>query len=278
MINQFNEWMINVNESINFKAATMIDIWRGYETLNYKDHQLKDDSALKQVQNRLIEILNTSHPSWVKSNKFNPDNDFGLKTARALGLCITGKEFTDPSNVKIGPNTLSKLGFKKPTTYSNNIKILATTLSVESGPNSKNKEVIAISNVIINRKKAKNRYYKKVNKQFSVIDITLDSSQFSLWNSYQNNDKSKMINGVMKRRRPENNTNWNYCVGIAKKMLSVSSIKDVTSGATHYYNSKCEGCIVPSWGKGEYWVEHKIGLIHTFGRDTSTNWAKVPVI
>jgi hypothetical protein len=280
MVNKFNKWLTSINESTNVTAITLIDIWRGYETLNYGEYQLNNDSVLKQVQNRLIEILNTSNPKWVKSNGFKADNDFGSKTSRALGLVVTGKEFINHNEVSIGPNTLTKLGFKKPVTYSNNIKILATTLSVESGPNSTNKEVDAIANVIVNRKKARNRYAKKrgESKRFSVIDITIDSSQFSLWNAYQNSDKLKMINAVMKRRRPENNTNWNYCVGVAKKMLSVSSIKDVTSGATHYYNSKCKGCDVPPWGEGKYWVEHKIGLIHTFGRDTKTNWAKLPVI
>ena len=149
MINQFNEWLISINESANINNATLIDIWRGYETLNYKDHQNKSDSPLKQVQNRLIEILNVSNKDWVKLNEFKADNDFGTKTARALGLCITGKEFKDPSNVKIGPNTLIKLGFKKPPTYSSNIKILATTLSVESGPNSENKEINNKINIYI---------------------------------------------------------------------------------------------------------------------------------
>jgi spore germination cell wall hydrolase CwlJ-like protein len=278
MVNQFNEWLISINESTTLKEATLVDIWRGYETLNYGDYQLNINSPLMQVQARLIEMLNTSNPKWVKSNGFKTDNDFGSKTSRALGLVVTGKEFINHSEVSIGPNTLTKLGFKKPATYSNNINILATTLSVESGPNSKNKEVNAIANVIINRKKAKNRYAKKrgESKRFSVIDITIDPSQFSLWNVYQSGDMLKMTDSVMKRRRPENNTNWNYCVVIAKKMLSVSNIPDVTLGATHYYNSSE---VIPPWGEGNsQWVEHKIGLIHTFGRDTATNWAKVPVI
>ena len=107
-----------------------------------------------------------------------------------------------------------------------------------------------------------------------MIDIAIDPSQFSLWNAYQNLSKSKMIDAVMEKRRPENNKHWEYSVYLSKKLLSGANLTDVTKGATHYFNPKI---VTPRWAKGNNWVEHNIGLIHTFGRDTKTNWAKSPV-
>ena len=130
MFLDFKKWESSLNESSRkIKKATMIDIWRGYETLNHGEMQL-GNSPLYKVQKRLIEKLNSnsSTSTWVKDNNFKPDNDFGKTTARALGLVLTGTEFKNPSNVKIGPTTLTKLGFKSPLSYSTNIKILATTL------------------------------------------------------------------------------------------------------------------------------------------------------
>jgi hypothetical protein len=276
MFYSFNDWNM-INESRRQSSATLIDIWRGYETLNYLDTQL-GNSPLYQVQKVLISKLNNNPKTkyWVKTNGFKADNDFGKTTARALGLVLTGSEYKDPTNLRIGPNTLTKLGFKKPPSYSMNVKILATTLSVESGPNSTNKEVQAISNIIINRKKARTGYSKKrgENKKYSLINIVIDPSQFSLWDAYQDKKRTDMVESVMERRRPENNTNWNYCVAIAKKMLTDTPITDVTRGATHYFNPDR---YVPSWGTGDAWIEHEVNLIHTFGRDTSTNWAKKPI-
>lgn len=278
MVLNFNKWISEINESSNrIKKATMVDIWRGYETLNYGDIQL-GNSPLYKVQNRLIERLNSNNATqdWVKNNKFKPDNDFGKTTARALGLVLTGTEFKNPSNVKIGPKTLSNLGFKSPPVYSNNIKILATTLTVESGPDATKSEILAIANIILNRKKARNQYNQRIGqkRRYNVVDIAIDPSQFSLWNAYQNLPKNKMIDVVMERRRPENNKNWSYSVYIAKKLLNGSNIKDNTKGATHYFNPSI---VTPEWAKGDSWVDHKLNLIHTFGRDTKTNWAKKPV-
>ena len=275
MVLDFNEFISESSRGI--KKATMADLWRGYETLNYGDMQL-GESPLYLVQNRLIKKLKSkeSTKNWPAKNKFTADNDFGPTTARALGLVLTGSEFKNPSNVKIGRNTLTKLGFKPLPNYSTNIKILATTLSVESGPDSSKKEIIAIANIIKNRKKARNQYNidRGSKRRFSVIDIVIDPSQFSLWNAYQNLSRKEMVDKVMERRRPENNSNWEYSVYVANKLLSGSSLTDITKGATHYYNPKI---VTPSWAKKKSWVNHNLDLIHVFGRDTLTNWAKTPV-
>lgn len=271
----FINW-INENKSSGYSKVTFIDIWRGYDTINFGDKQLGDDSPLAQVQRKLIYKLtsNANTKKWIETHKFRDDNDFGPNTAKALGLVINGKEYTDFSDVKIGPNTLSILGFKKPISYSLNVKILATTLVVEAG-NGGNDEILAIASVISNRKKAINKYRKnKGGDQVTVIDIVLSKNQFSLWNGYQGISKEGMVASAMKAWRPENSKNWNDAVIIAKKLL-YSKITDVTNGATHYYNPSI---VTPIWSKGKTWVRHDLNLIHEFGRDTTTNWAKNPVV
>lgn len=275
----FNEW-IAINEQQQQQTYTIRDIWRGYDKIKFGDRQFGGNSAISQIQKKLIEKLNANPKTkkWVIDNKFKPDNDFGNLTIRALGLVLTGSEFKNPKTVEVGPNTLRKLGFDTPPIYSTPIRILATTLTVEAGVEGTSDEVLAIANVILNRRFAKNKYsreIKKSDKRYSVLDIVLEEGQFSLWNGYGNIDREDKVNKAMKQWRPENGKNWKYAVTIAKKMLSTEAIQDTTKGSTHYYNPKL---VKPTWGAGNNkWVSNNLGLIHSFGRDTSIAWAKEPV-
>lgn len=274
----FNYWLKSINEQSNKqKRITFIDMWRGYDTLKYGDQQEGENSPLYLIQKRLIKKLNSKESTrdWAKDNKFKADNDFRGKTLRALGLVLSGKEYKD-IKTEIGKKTLKLLGFTEPKLYSLNIKILATTITVEAGASGKN-EMRAIANIIYNRKKAINNYRKNVIKKGSmlnVIDVALSKNQFSLWNIYQKYSKEEMVKRAMKRWRPENSNYWEYAVKLAKILLMISIFADNTKGATHYYNPKI---VTPSWAKGKSWISHNLKTVHDFGRDTKTNWAKNPV-
>jgi len=274
----FNEWSA-INEQKQ-QTYTIIDIWRGYDKIKFGDRQFGENSAIAQVQKKIIEKLNANPKTkkWVIDNNYKPDNDFGDLTARALGLALTGKEFKNTKGVEIGPNSLKKLGFDSPPNYSTPIKILATTLTIEAGVDGTTNEILAIANVILNRKFAKNKYSKntlKSDKRYNALDIVLEEGQFSLWNGYGNIDREEKVNRAMKQWRPENYKNWKYAVSIANKMLNGVKISDTTKGSTHYYNPKI---VKPVWGAGsKKWVSTNLGLIHNFGRDTSVVWAKDPI-
>lgn len=268
----FNVWLNQINEQRAASNYTLRDIWRGYDTIRYKDYQTSSNSAIIQVQKLILNKLNSksSTKQWVIDNKFKPDNDFGKTTIRALGLAITGKEYIHPETVSVGPKSLKLLGLKEPLSQSNKVNILATTLAIESGPQAKRNEILAIANVIINRQYAYKRY-RHLNK--SLTDIVLAHKQFSLWNGFSNNGNTD-IQAAMKKWRPENRKNWKDSVEVAKKMIN-GSISDNTHGATHYYNPQI---VKPYWAKKPTWQLHKISnVIHTFGRDTSLTWAKRPV-
>ena len=270
----YKEWSESLNESSKPSSCTMRDIWRGYCTLHFGDRQIGKNSPLYLIQARLVEILNSDQKTrdWVSKNGFKPDNDFGKMTANAIGLATNGKIFSNPTNLAIGPNTLKKLGFKEPPTYTFEVKALATTLAIESGDTATEDEIKAIANIIANRRFAINKY--RSSNKLSYVDIVMEPSQFSLWNAYQSKDREKMVDRAMKGWRPENRKNWGLAVKYARLLLKGADFKDNTGGATHYYNPEVAS---PDWANTEHWVDHKLNLIHKFGRDTLTNWSKNPV-
>ena len=271
LLTSFTEWKAKLFESDKADKTseiTLTDIWRGYDVLKFGARQISPTSALKTIQKKILINLNGNpkNKDWAIKNKFTVDGDFGKTTAAALGMVLTGKPFTDPTNLSIGPNTLKKLGFLEPPKYSLDVTLMATTLVVEAGGGGK-KEIQAISNVIANRVVAR--------KKYSAIQIILEKGQFSLWNPYDRSSKDKLLNSAMRHWRPENKKNWKYSVNMAKTILNKAAFEDNTRGATHYFNKEI---VFPKWAKVPTWKKHETGLIHTFGRDTSVSWAKNPVL
>lgn len=270
-LTSFTDWKDNIFESNKVdknSEATLTDIWRGYEVLKFGARQVSQKSAIKQIQKKILDRLNSNpkHKDWAIKNAYKVDGDFGKKTADALGLILTGKPFSNPKNLSIGPNTLKKLGFLEPPRQTLDVGLLATTLVIEAGKGGKN-EIKAVANVIANRVVAR--------KKYSPIQIILEKNQFSLWNPYPRNSKDKLLDSCMRYRRPENKKYWQYSVEMAKVILNKKKFEDNTRGATHYFN---KNIVFPRWAKVPTWKKHETNLIHTFGRDTSISWAKKPVI
>lgn len=270
-LTSFTKWKDDIFESDKAdknSEITLTDIWRGYDVLKFGTRQVSPSSALKQIQKKILIKLNGNpkNKEWAITNKYNVDGDFGKLTGSALGLVLTGKPFSDPSNLSIGPNTLKKLGFLEPPIHSLDVQLMATTLVVESGKGGKN-EIKAIANVIANRVTARRKY--------SAIQVILEQSQFSLWNPYKRDSKDTLAKSAMKYWRPENKKYWQYAVDMSKAILNGGKFEDNTRGATHYFN---KAIVFPKWAKVPTWKKHETGLIHTFGRDTSISWAKKPVL
>ena len=129
-------------------------------------------------------------------------------------------------------------------------------------------EIKAISNVIANRSYIRN---------ISVVDIVKSCNkknicQFSGWNDYKGED----VDTVICKERSYEDDSWETAVKYAKLLLSGANFSDNTDGATHYYNP---AVIIPPWGGEDNpnWVSHELGLIHEFGREIKTSWAKNPV-
>ena len=260
--NQLKKILLNEN-TYTKSNVTFNDIWFCNKVVKCDENQDRDDSPLYLVQQRLIEELNNDPKTedWVTDNGFTADKSFGPTTAKAIGMYYTNGERVFECPVNIGVKLLTKLGFDPPEELTKDEKILAVTLTMEMSSNNEN-EIKAISNVIANRADK---------RKMSVVDISLESSQFSGWNDYKGAD----VDTVICKERSYEDDSWETAVKYAKLLLSGANFTDNTNGATHYYNP---AVIIPPWGKGSIgWVSHELDLIHEFGRDTKTNWAKKPV-
>ena len=270
LLTSFTEWKNRIFEEKADKSSeiTLTDIWRGYDKLKFGARQLYPESALKQIQKKILMKLNGNpkYKDWAIKNSYKVDGDFGKLTSDALGLVLTGSPFSNPNTVSIGPKTLRKLGFLEPPKYSTEVSLMATTLVVEAGKGGA-EEIKAIANVISNRVFAR--------KKYSPIQTILEPGQFSLWNAYNRDSPDKMLISAMRYWRPENKKNWKFAVETAQKVLNKSQFEDNTRGATHYFN---KDIVFPKWAKVPTWKKHETGLIHTFGRDTSVSWAKRPIL
>ena len=264
--NQLEKLILLENTYTN-SDITFNDIWYCNKQLKCYDKQLSGDSPLYLVQGRLIEKLNknTKTKKWVTDNDFTPDKSFGPTTAKAIGMYYTNGDRVFECPVNIGPKLLTKLGFEKPEKLTNEEKIIAITLTMEMSKDNEN-EIKAISNVIANRSHIRN---------MSPVEVVLESSQFSGWNKYGSTD----VDDVMCKEKSYNKKSWKTAVKYAKLLLSGANFSDNTKGSTHYYNPNNPDVIKnpPNWGEeSNTWVPH-IKLIHSYGRDTTTKWAKKPV-
>lgn len=252
---------------INRDDIKLNDIWYSLDKLKYGDMQSANNSPLKQVQKRLLNY-NEELKEYGEDIGFKADNDFGPSTAKMIGK-LFGVTFKDLSTVEIGPKTLTKLGFKKPTNLSVDEFIVAITLAMEYRKESE-VDIKAIANVIANRNAA---------GRGNVVDVVLDSSQFSGWNKYQPvTSNMKTIKKVLRTGKYHNRDSWDLAIKYAKLLLSGANFSDNTKGATHYYNPTNPDVLKnpPEWGKeSDTWIPHPPkGLKHIFGRDGESNWAK----
>ena len=269
--NQLKKILLNENQYTK-SNVTFNDIWFCNKVVKCDENQDRDDSPLYLVQQRLIEELNKNPETkkWVIKKDFTADKSFGPTTAKAIGMYYTNGEREFECPVNIGPKLLKKLGFEPPEELTEDEKILAVTLTMEMSSYNEN-EIKAISNVIANRSYIRN---------IPVVDIVKSCNkknicQFSGWNDYKGED----VDTVICKERSYEDDSWETAVKYAKLLLSGANFSDNTNGATHYYNPNDPDVKKnpPNWGEGfDTWVPH-IKLIHSYGRDTTTNWAKKPV-
>lgn len=250
--------MIQLRSLLSESASnlTLNDIWSG-ATLNFGDTQSGTKSALFQIQQRLLAKLPKS-----ETMGYIPNGHFGKRTAELIGV-LWNRQFPNPENVKIGAKTLEKLGFKQPVATSTNeklslpVQIIATTLVAEAGGEGKT-GMQAVANVLQNRSKRRGS---------TPATEALKRKQFSMWNSHTVSGKS--IAYVMDIYNVKESPLWSHAVYLAK---NIAGLRDVTGGATHYYNPKK---VKPAWGKGApTWKSTTTLGNHTFGRETSLSWAK----
>jgi len=230
---------------------TLNDLWSG-KKLKYGDMQKQENSALRQIQQALI----NKFPEYAKSEKMSATGYFGPKTATMIGM-LWGQKYSDLTTVEIGSKTLEKLGFKRSTAKGNSaaVNIIATTLILEAGGEGA-KGMQAIANVLQNRAKARGTTPSKE---------ALRNRQFSMWNKY--NDGNESISDVISKAK--DHPLWKTAVDYANR---ISTLTDITGGATHYYNPNK---VSPVWGEDSTtWVQHKDIGNHKFGRDTSVSWAR----
>ena len=258
--NQFSKLLLREEEGWR-TDITLNDIWYGLNTLKYGDHQVSENSALKQIQYKLY----NKFPEYSKKIEFKPDNDFGDKTSKMIAKLFE-TTYTDLKSIKIGRKVLKKLGFTEPKIPSLDEKIIAITLSMEKS-HDEEEELKAISNVISNRSEF------KPSLGGDVIKTVLERNKFSGWNKYQpikSNDVNQ-INKIMRMENSINKPSWNTSIKYAKKLISGGKLDDNTYGATHYYNPDVYG--IPEWGEGHPdWIPHLKYGKHHFGRSTSSWW------
>lgn len=251
--------MIQLRSLLNEASSnlTFNDIWNG-ATFKFGDTQSGSKSALLQIQQRLLTKLPKSDTLG-----YIPNGHFGKRTAELIGI-LWNRTFKNPEAVEIGAKTLEKLGFTQTTTpYNANekltlpVQIIATTLVAEAGGEGKT-GMQAVANVLQNRAKRRGT---------TPATEALKRKQFSMWNSHTVSGKS--IKYVMDIYKVKESPLWPHAVYLAK---NIAGLRDVTGGATHYYNPKK---VKPAWGKGApTWKSTGTIGNHTFGRETSLAWAK----
>jgi N-acetylmuramoyl-L-alanine amidase len=246
--------MIRLKQILTEAASnlTLNDLWSG-KKLKYGDMQKQENSALRQIQQALI----NKFPEYAKSKKMSATGYFGPKTATMIGM-LWGQKYSDLTTVEIGSKTLEKLGFKHSTGKGNSaaVNIIATTLVLEAGGEGA-KGMQAIANVLQNRAKARGTTPSKE---------ALRNMQFSMWNAY--NAGTESMSDVIARAK--SHPLWKTAVDYAKR---IATLTDITGGATHYYNPHK---VKPSWGAdSNTWKQHKDIGNHKFGRDTTVSWARV---
>ncbi len=240
------------------KLITVSDLKNGEKiSLGYCNGDSK--SAIVFVQEKLKDM---GHLKWGGDLGY-----FGKLTLNSLCEFLGYEECEE--SIKIGKKTIEKLKNERDSAKSlfdklnRTEKVLVCTLLGEAGGEDNPYEGMqAVANVLNNR--AKINHEKRGNTPYKQA---LNPSQYSMWNTY--NSGKKKIEDIYKLY--ENHDEMKNAIKIAN---SINSIKDITGGSTHYYNSNKTGGFPKRWKKevsyGKYktkvWEEiKKIGK-HTFGK------------
>ncbi len=111
--------------------------------------------------------------------------------------------------------------------------VLAATLVLEAGGETKQKAMIGVFNVLQNRaKKSKSSEYTEAIKPL----------QFSCWNKGEYEGMSRSDRIKMAQKHP----NWGLATEIVRRGLS-GELEDVTKGATHYHVWRGKNKVSPDW-------------------------------
>ena len=135
--------------------------------------------------------------------------------------------------------------------------ILATTLVLEAGGEGSN-GMLAVAHVINNRAKENHNAWGT-----NPVKQVLQPYQFSMWNDYTAG--SEKWGDVLKRAQARTDQ-WSYALPLAKQLRvgSISS-KDITLGATFYYNPKTANKDSLGFTKHPDYVQTKTIGRHVFG-------------
>lgn len=136
--------------------------------------------------------------------------------------------------------------------------ILATTLVLEAGGEG-NTGMDAVAHVINNRAKENHNNWGR-----NPVSQVLQRYQFSMWNDY-NAGREKWTD-VLKRARDRKNQ-WAYALPLAKQLIARSlTSKDITKGATFYYNPNTANPDSLGFTKHPKYVQTKTIGKHVFGK------------
>jgi len=135
--------------------------------------------------------------------------------------------------------------------------ILATTIVLEAGGEGSN-GMLAVAHVINNRAKENHNGWGT-----NPVKQVLRPYQFSMWNNY--NAGSEKWGDVLKRAQARTDQ-WSYALPLAKQLRAGSiSSKDITLGATFYYNPKTANKDSLGFTKHPNYVQTKTIGRHVFG-------------
>lgn len=135
--------------------------------------------------------------------------------------------------------------------------ILATTLVLEAGGEG-NAGMDAVAHVILNRAKTNHNGWGT-----KPVQQVLRPYQFSMWNEYTRG-REKWTD-VLKKARARTEQ-WAYALPLAKQLYAGTlSSKDLTGGATFYYNPKTANPDSLGFTKHPDWVQTKKLGKHVFG-------------
>ena len=189
---------------------------------------------------------------------------FGNLTLKSLCKFLGYEECE--GTIQIGKETIAKLKNDEGTAKSlfnklnNTEKVLVSTLIGEAGGEDiPYKGMLAVANVLKNRGKINHE-----NRGDTPYKQALNPSQYSMWNTY--NSGKKKMEEIYKLY--ENHDEMKNAIKIVN---NINSIKDITGGSTHYYNSKKTGGfpwkkVIPYGRKTKIWKELKKIGSHTFGK------------
>lgn len=215
------------------KLITVSDLKNGEKiSLEYCNGSSK--SAIVFVQKKLKEM---DYLKWSGDLGY-----FGKLTLNSLCKFLGYKECEE--SIKIGKKTIEKLENEKDSPKSlfdklnKTEKVLVCTLLGEAGGEDNSYEGMqAVANVLNNRAKINHE-----NRGNTPYKQALDPSQYSMWNTY--NSGKKKIEDIYKLY--EDHDEMKNAIKIVN---SINSIKDITEGSTHYYNSNKTGGFPNNWKK-----------------------------